>query len=69
MIRFPLPYKIGEEYNPGNSDEKLRCGAATYVFIQENCPDIRVPKLLGFAFSGNDCVSLPTHRYQQIIPY
>ena len=61
MIRFPLPYKIGEENNPGNADEKLRCEAATYVFIQENCPDIPVPKLLGFAFSGNDCVSHPIH--------
>ena len=70
MIRFPLPYKIGEEYNPGNADEKLRCEAATYIFIQENCPDIPVPKLLGFAFSGNDCVSRPvdlSHRSQPLI--
>ena len=59
LIRFPLPYKIGEEYNPGNADEKLRCEAATYIFIQENCPDIPVPKLLGFDFSGNESVSHP----------
>lgn len=31
IIRFPLPYKIGEEHYPGNVDEKLRCEAATYV--------------------------------------
>ena len=61
MIRFPLPYKIGEEYKPGNAEEKLRCEAATYIFIQENCPDIPVPKLLGFAFPGNDCVSYSVH--------
>ena len=67
MIRFPLPYKIGEEYNPGNADEKLRCEAATYVFIQENCPDIPVAKLLGFAFSGNDCVNHPIHPSHSII--
>ena len=57
IIRFPLPYKIGEETFPGNADEKLRCEAATYIWIQENCPDVPVPQLLGFAFSGNQCVS------------
>jgi len=57
IIRFPLPYKIGEETYPGNADEKLRCEAATYIWIQENCPDVPIPQLLGFAFSGNQCVS------------
>ena len=56
IMRFPLPYKIGEETFPGNADEQLRCEAATYVWIQENCPDVPVPQLLGFAFSGNQCV-------------
>ena len=57
LIRFPLPYKIGEETFPGNADEKLRCEAATYIWIQENCPEVPIPQLLGFAFSGNQCVS------------
>lgn len=56
IMRFPLPYKIGELNFPGNADEKLRCEAATYVWIQENCPDVPVPQLLGFAFSGKQCV-------------
>ena len=56
IIRFPLPYKIGEEAFPGNTDEKLRCEVATYVWIHENCPDVPVPQLLGFAFSGCHCV-------------
>ncbi|KAL9100961.1 MAG: hypothetical protein Q9163_003725 [Psora crenata] len=56
IIRFPLPYKIGEENFPGNTDEKLRCEAATYIWIQEKCPDVHVPQLLGFAFSNNYCV-------------
>ncbi|KAJ5263827.1 hypothetical protein N7478_011432 [Penicillium angulare] len=30
MIRFPLPYRIGEGPCPGNSDEKIRCEAGTY---------------------------------------
>ncbi|KND94248.1 hypothetical protein TOPH_00801 [Tolypocladium ophioglossoides CBS 100239] len=31
IIRFPLPYKVGEDFHPGNFDEKLRCEAATYI--------------------------------------
>lgn len=57
MIRFPLPYKVGEENFPGNADEKLRCEAATYIWIQENCPDVPIPQLLGFSFCGSQCVS------------
>ncbi|KAL9607271.1 MAG: hypothetical protein Q9167_007802 [Letrouitia subvulpina] len=52
LVRFPLPYKIGELENPGNADEKLRCEAAAYIWIQENCPDVSIPRLWGFAFSG-----------------
>jgi len=47
---------VGEETFPGNADEKLRCEAATYIWIQENYPDIPIPQLWGFAFSGNHCV-------------
>lgn len=57
IIRFPLSYKVGEDTFPGNSEEKLRCEAATYIWIQKNCPDVPIPKLFGFAFGGNQCVS------------
>lgn len=69
IIRFPLPYKIGEETFPGNTDEKLRCEAATYIWIQENCPEVPIPQLLGFAFSGNQCVSYmnPSVAYSLLI--
>ncbi|KAK4154210.1 hypothetical protein C8A00DRAFT_43010 [Chaetomidium leptoderma] len=52
IIRFPLPYKTGEEHFPGNVDEKLRCEAATYVWLQQNCPDVPIPRLFGFGFPG-----------------
>jgi len=58
MIRFPLPYKVGEDESSGNAEEKLRCEAATYIWIQENCPDVPIPQLWGFAFQDNQCVSL-----------
>lgn len=52
MIRFPLPFKVGDSYRPGNSDEKIRCEATTYAWIRENCPDVPIPYLWGFAFAG-----------------
>lgn len=32
MVRFPLPYRIGEDCCPGNADEKVRCEAGTYAW-------------------------------------
>ncbi|KAE8378416.1 hypothetical protein BDV26DRAFT_261654 [Aspergillus bertholletiae] len=51
LIRFPLPYKVGDINRPGNADEKLRCEAATFLWIQENCPSIPIPYLWGFGFA------------------
>jgi hypothetical protein len=56
IIRFPLPYKIGEDPCPGNVEEKLRCEAATYIWLQKYCPDIPVPHLLGFGVPGGPSV-------------
>lgn len=56
LIRFPLPYKIGESTFPGNADEKLRCEAATYVWMQDHCPDVPIPFLWGFGFIGGQSV-------------
>ncbi|KAJ5080942.1 hypothetical protein N7456_013652 [Penicillium angulare] len=57
MIRFPLPYRVGEGPCPGNSDEKIRCEAGTYAWLQENCPDIPIPRLHGFGLSTGKTVS------------
>lgn len=56
IIRFPLPYKVGEAYCPGNVDEKLRSEAATYVWMQQNCPNVPIPRLFGFGFPGKQSV-------------
>ena len=56
LIRFPLPYKVGDLKNPGNVDEKLRCEAATFIWIQENCPEIPIPQLWGFGLVGGQSV-------------
>ncbi|KMP06280.1 hypothetical protein CIHG_09202 [Coccidioides immitis H538.4] len=60
MIRFPLPYRIGEDFGPGNADEKIRCEAGTYASLQGNCFDIPIPRLYGFALSdGETLENLP----------
>ena len=47
-MRFPFSYKVDKETFHGNLDEELCCEAATYVWIQEKCPDVPA----AFAFGG-----------------
>lgn len=56
MFRIPLPHRVGEGYYPGNADEKIRCEAGTYSWLQENCPDVPIPHLYGFALSTGEAV-------------
>ncbi|EFW20205.1 conserved hypothetical protein [Coccidioides posadasii str. Silveira] len=42
MLWFPLPYCVSDHFCPGNSDEKLRCEAGTYVWLQQNATDMVV---------------------------
>lgn len=48
LVRFPLPYKVGESTCPGNADEKLRCEAATFIWIQEHGYAVPIPRLWGY---------------------
>lgn len=65
LLRFPLPYRVGEAFRPGNGDEKIQCEAGGYTWLQENCPDVPIPKLYGFSTSTGEtvwvffCFSLP----------
>ncbi|PLB49352.1 hypothetical protein P170DRAFT_408496 [Aspergillus steynii IBT 23096] len=59
LIRFPLPYKVGEFKHPGNVDEKLRCEAATFIWMEEHCPEIPIPQLWGFGLVGGQSFTKP----------
>ena len=48
IIRFPLPYKLGEDLFPGDAIEKVRSEAAIYIWIRSHCPE--------FALEGDQCV-------------
>lgn len=52
----PLPYRVGEGFNSGNADEKVLCEAGTYVWLQQNCPDIPIPRLFGYGLSTGQTV-------------
>lgn len=56
MIRFPLPYRIGENPCPGNAYEKDRCEVGTYAWISEKCPDVPIPHLHGFGLFNGETV-------------
>ena len=60
ILRCPLPYRVGEEFRPGNGDEKLLCEAGAYAWLQEVCPDVPIPYLYGFGFSTGENVCLLT---------
>ena len=53
MLRCAMPYKLAEAANPGSVDEKTSCEVGTYAWIQERCPDIRIPHLYGFGFCNH----------------
>lgn len=56
IMRCPLPHKAAGSQYPGTIDEKLSCEVASYVWIQEHCHDIRIPKLYAFGFTDGQQV-------------
>ena len=57
LLRVALPFKLGEANMPGNVEEKLRCEAATYIWIHQNCPSVPIPRLWGCGFPSGSRVS------------
>ncbi|CAF3539881.1 unnamed protein product, partial [Fusarium graminearum] len=51
IFRCPIPPHAGQ--HPGTIDEKVECEVATYIWMQQYCPDIRIPHLLAFGFTDD----------------
>lgn len=66
LLRIPLPYRVGDDFSPGNGDENIRCKAGTYAYLQENYPEVPIPQLYGFAVSTGQimCLSPSTDDVQ-----
>lgn len=59
ILRFALPVNTGEPFQPGAVDEKIRCEAATYAWLQRTCPQIPTPRLLAVGFpNGQSLVAI-----------
>lgn len=52
LLRVPMAHKL-----VGMVDEKMRCEVATYIWMQENCPEIPIPRLFAFGFPNGRHVS------------
>ncbi|OJD12427.1 hypothetical protein AJ78_06978 [Emergomyces pasteurianus Ep9510] len=55
IVRFPLPYRVGEHPCPGNGEEKVRCEAGAYAWLQQECSEVPIPDLYGFGLSAGQC--------------
>jgi hypothetical protein len=53
MIRCAMPHKLAEAKHPGTVNEKVACEVGMYVWMQEKCRDIPIPRLYGFGFSDH----------------
>lgn len=58
LIRCPFPHRLGGLQKTALMEEKLRCEAASYAWISQNCPRVPIPHLWGFGLPGGLCVSL-----------
>lgn len=58
VFRCAMPHKLAEAQYPGTVDEKVSSEVGAYAWMQEQCPDVRIPHLYGFGFSDGRHVSL-----------
>ena len=52
LLRLVSPYKNSAEYSLDGTNEKLRCEAATYIWMREHTPEIPIPELYGVGLPG-----------------
>ena len=57
LLRCPFPFMVG---GPDGLDEKIRCEAATFAWISQNCPRVPIPHLWGFGLPNGSSVGLMT---------
>jgi len=48
-----MPHKLAKAKYPGTVDEKLSSKVGTFVRMQNQCPDVRIPHFDGFGFSDH----------------
>lgn len=56
VFRCPMPHKFGVQEAPDAVDEKIRSEVANYGWVETNCPDVPIPRLIGFGLSNGEQV-------------
>lgn len=56
-FRSPLPHAVREHGDCGHGNECLSTEVASYLCIEENCPDVPIPTLHSFGFADGSTVS------------
>lgn len=67
-LRLPFGHRIGEGPFPGNADEKIQTETATYMWLQEHCPDVPIPTLYAFGLPNGLTACFPTSITTNITP-
>jgi hypothetical protein len=52
LLRCPFPHMLSGSHTTDKADEKVRCEAATFTWISQNCTQVPVPRLWGFGLPG-----------------
>lgn len=58
IFRCQKEYQLGEKWFPGVAEEKVRVEAGTYAWIEEHCPEVRIPHLFAFGLKDGPQVRL-----------
>ncbi|CAK7231528.1 hypothetical protein SCUCBS95973_007945 [Sporothrix curviconia] len=52
VFRCPKPHELFSHGTPSGVAEKMASEVANYAWIDEHCPDLRIPHLFGFGLDG-----------------
>jgi hypothetical protein len=59
LMKCPLPHRLGGLMDTRLLDEKLRCEAASFAWMSQNCPRVPIPQLWGFGLPSGLSVGVP----------
>ena len=62
LVRCPFPYMFKGLRGSDNVDEKIRCEAATFAWVERNCSQVPIPRLRGFGLPSGLSVSRESRR-------
>ena len=60
LMRCPFPHMLRGLRGSDNLDEKIRCEAATFAWVSQNCNRVPIPRLWGFGLPSGLSVSRET---------